>query len=284
MNRPISIVRLSTSAQFPFERVIVDAGGQDSEHGTYAPFTLLPKTPAEHEALRCWVTTHQTMFLVTGAAAGTLAEALKFIETANFSTATEFLSLTTVLRKATAVYTYLPTLDRATYESFLRPAMTGVRPSFSGVSSREAIEFAILIKRLREIQIESVPELEAARTECLEADRIWWQCHVGAMQRMVGNPISLAQQEFKRQKGEGLESSYSEFLVTTLQVTEALDDYDRFFACYRGAIDAEGYLKALSDSLLISDEYISNEEPFAAYRAGLSPAIQELGQLSVAVC
>ena len=101
------------------------------------------------------------------------------------------------------------------------------------------------------------------------------------MQRMVGHPISLAQHEFKRQaKEEGLDASYSEFLATTLQVPEAMDDYDRFFACRRATIGAERYLRTLTDSLLISDGYISDMAPFAAYRAGLSQAIPELTRLS----
>ena len=277
MERPIPIVWLPERAQFPLGQHGVVPTHSGAE--TYRPFTLLPSSEAEHEALRCWVTTHQSMFFTIGAAAGILSRAIELLELGWLGEAVEFMTLSAKLRRASAVYTFLPALDRPIYEAYLRPAMTGVRPAFSGVSSRESIEFAILIKRLREMPLEAA-EMESARAESLESDRIWWQCHVGAMQRMVGNPISLAQHEFKRQKGEGLESSYSEFLATTLQVTDALDDYDRFFACRREVMDEESYLLSLKNSLLISDEYISDEEPFASYRAELSEAIQEMAKFS----
>lgn len=281
MERSIPIVRLSASAQFPTGADRRVSRGDGAELGIYTPFTLTPRSAAEHEALRCWVTTHQTMFLTIGAAAGVLSWALDHMEGGRFGEAGESLRLASTLRRASAAYTFLPRLDRAIYEGYLRPAMMGVRPAFSGVSSRESIRFAVLIKRLRELWAGAPAEAAKARAECLEADRLWWQRHMGAMRRMVKRPISLAQHEFKRQAEEqGLESTYSEFLATTLQVPEAMDDYDRFFACRREPMDGDAYLQALTESLPISDEYISEDEPFASFRGGLTGSIPDLARLS----
>lgn len=283
MESLIYIIRL------PHEAGLLSAGVQGASalgaapRKVYAPITLVPGTAEEAEALCAWVNTHQSMFLTVGAACTALTRALERIEEGDAAGAMPYLRAAKCLRRASSVYTYLPKVGRGVYERFLRRAMRMVRPGFSGVSSREAIAFSRLIRRLRAISLPpeaaasaQTEELKCARKECIEADDLWWRLHVEAMHRMVEVPVSLAQHEFKRSMREGSKKSYSEFLATSLQVPEAMDDYDRFFGCERGAVTRREYLETLEVSLRLSDEHISTEEPFASYRAGLLEQVSSL--------
>ena len=283
MEHSIYIMRLSYNAALPLEDGPA-AHDRLGEPRAYVPITSVPGTEEEAAALSAWVNTHQSMFLAIGAASTALTLALNRLEDGDVPAATRFLSFARDLRLASSVYTYLPTVDREVYERFLRPAMKLVRSSFSGVSSREAIAFSLLIKRARAAAPVGVSasqhhlrEFYQARKECLDADATWWKMHLEAMHRMVRAPVSLAQQEFRRSvKEEGLNKSYSEFLATSLQVPESLDDYDRFFGCERGPVTSKEYVANLDLSLSLSDKHISAEEPYSRYRAALPGQVLRL--------
>lgn len=285
MKRPISIVCLPHNARMPVGNGVKPVAKLVSSElvGTpiYAPFTLAPESEREHEALRAWLTTHQAMFLTVAAANTALRGALWLTSTGNSPAQADLdivrglLHLASHLRRSSACYTFLPTIDRTVYESYLRPAMLGVRKSFSGVSSREAIEFSHLVEKLREAMRDSVNnDLQESASKCVEADEVWWKLHSTAMGRMVGVPISLAQHEYRRLMNQpGDRVSYSAFLRDTLQTTIAMDDYDRFFACERRQLDLDQFLYFVEYALEASTEYISDAEPFASYRKGTSESV-----------
>ena len=283
MGSLIYIIRLPHEAGLPPRGGPDARAGGDAPRKAYAPITLAPGTVEEQAALCAWVNTHQSMFLTVGAACTALTLALSRVGEGDAASAVRFLGVAEGLRRASSVYTYLPKVDQGVYESFLRQAMRMVRPGFSGVSSREAVAFSRLIQRLRAASFApgaagpgQLEEFERARKECIKADDLWWSQHVEAMHRMVKVPVSLAQHEFRRSRREGSKKSYSEFLATSLQVPEALDDYDRFFGCERGAVTQREYMETLEFSLSLSDEHISAEAPFASYRSGLLEQVTSL--------
>ena len=284
MAKPIFIMRLPCSGVMPLVDGSTPYDGNRVSRKVYVPVTILPESEEEEDALSAWVNTHQSMFMTVGAAAAALTGALNSIENANLSNAIRYLQIAQSLRLASAVYTCLPTVERGVYERFLRPAMKQVRPGFSGVSSREAIAFGSLLKRVRETspasgsaEMSYLKEFNQAKQACLNADDLWWKMHSAAMHRMVKVPVSLAQHEFRRSvKEEAFEKSYSEFLTSSLQVPASLDDYDRFFGCQRGSITAQEYVINLEYSLSLSDHYISREKPFSTYRKMLREQVSRL--------
>jgi len=280
MANPIYIMTLPCSGLMPLANGPTQPNGNGTSRKTYVPITILPETEEEKDALSAWVNTHQSMFMTVGAASAALTGALTSIDNANLEGAIQYLQIAQHLRLASAVYTYLPTVGPEVYERFLRQAMKRVRPGFSGVSSREAIAFGSLLKRVREASPppdSSLEKFTQAKQGCLDADDFWWKMHSNAMHRMVKLPVSLAQHEFRRSvKEEGLEKSYSEYLTTTLQVPESLDDYDRFFGCQRGSITTQEYVTNLEQSLSLSDQYITTETPFSTYRKMLLEQVSRL--------
>src|SRR5689334_12050326 len=167
---PLTVMWMPPEARLPLSRLPSLPVDALANHKSYLPVTIAPRTTEEAEALRAWVSTHQSMFLTVGAASTAIAIALDRVPGGDYSLAERCLRLAAVLRRASAVYTYLPTVTRAVYEAYLRPAMTQVRPSFSGVSSREAIEFDRLVSGIGAIDCraaqQNCPELERTRAEC----------------------------------------------------------------------------------------------------------------------
>ena len=182
----IYIVRLSPSGIYPHNGDLSSANSSLEPRSKYVPWTVLPSNEPEAAALRAWVSTHQTMFLVTGASAAMIDASMKKAEAAKFDQCLRYFRLATKLRLASSVYTMLPTVDRSIYEQYLRPAMLGARPGFSGVSSREAIAFAEIVSRLR-IFCDGLSDHAVGREvmqemkECLQADVNWWNLHANAM-------------------------------------------------------------------------------------------------------
>jgi len=284
----LNLIRLSDSAMYPLTTAGDCFSNRAVERRKYSPWTIIPRTQTEADALRAWIATHQTMFLVIGAATTALAKAICKIRVGSERQALFCLRLGINLRLASSVYTKVPSVDRTTYEQYVRPAMTGVRKGFSGVSSRETIELSCVLSTLRTclktIQEKpggltvAVPQM---LTEALEADHVWWMLHGEAMKRMVQQPISLAQQEYWRRRisGENV-GTHSEFLTNELQTPEALDDYDRFFACSREALNSSDYSDELHFSLNVSDPYICRSAPYKNYRGLLDGALDELPSLA----
>jgi hypothetical protein len=280
--RAIPIIKLSTLGRLP-DKVLVDEDASATANQTYTQFTIPPSNANQHEAIRAWVSTHQSMFLVIGAASTALLRGIENARISNISLAKEFLDLATHLRNASSIYTCLPTVTREIYESYVRPAMMVVRPSFSGVSSRESIIFAKLIKELEEPANTCDGQLCESISACRNSDATWWRMHREAMLTLVGVPVSLAQSEYQRQVGSGEHShNYNEFLRSTLQSEQAMDDYDHFFGCLRGNVGYSHYWNSLSRSLEVSDEYVdimNENSPTCEFRRRLIPSMEKLDAL-----
>ncbi|MEZ4457644.1 MAG: hypothetical protein R2882_14015 [Gemmatimonadales bacterium] len=271
---PVHVVPLSETGLIPR----ATGGGRTREPAPrlHECRHLPPTNPTEATLLSIWINTHQAMFFSTGICASAVHRIADYLdERRGPDEVIPVAELAVACRHASAAYTSLPHLDRDLYEAYVRESMRLVHPGFSGVSNREAIAVEASLRRLKTAQAGLASadgalarSLEPALDAVYAADRFWWKHHGIAMARMVGHPVSLARLDYKEQLTHGSgDGSFDDYRSRVLRQTDALDDYDGYFAVERRAdLTIDDYRRDLSAALARSAPYVDATGPLADYR------------------
>lgn len=127
------------------------------------------------------------------------------------------------------------------YQSVLRPRMVAIRADFSARSAQDYVAMETEMDRLGEFLRDPSRESEslaAAHREYRDACTAWKQHHIEVAERLQPG-ASLAVQEYRRQRAEGLEMSFSHYVAAVIQSTEAMAQYDRFFGIERASMSID---------------------------------------------
>ncbi|MGE3615898.1 MAG: hypothetical protein AB7L66_08485, partial [Gemmatimonadales bacterium] len=273
-HHPVHVVPLSETGLVPRAAGGVPKGRPSAR--LHVCRHLPPTNPTEETLLSIWINTHQAMFFTTGICASAVHRIAGYLDERRApDEVIPVAELAVACRHASAAYTSLPHLDRELYEAYVRESMMLVHPGFSGVSNREAIAMEASLRRLKTAQTGLASadgalarSLEPALEAVYAADRFWWKHHGIAMAKMVGRPVSLARMDYKKQLMHGSgDGSFDDYRNRVLRQTDALDDYDGYFAVERRAdLTVDDYRRDLAAALARSAPYVDATGLLADYR------------------
>lgn len=242
---------------------------------------LPPRNPEEELLISNWVNTHQAMFMATGIAAQcvfSLSDALRRdLESDEIQS---WIQLCIDCRLASAVHTDLPYFTRERYVGYVRESMKKVHEGFSGVSNLASIMMEASLKELKQeskaykSRHGSYPKDDPYESVS-KADKVWWKHHGKAMVKLVVDPISLARIDFKkRQMGSGQFEEFEDYRSRVLRHSQALKDYDRYFAVERrDDLSVENYRTLLSEALELTADYVAQSGVIDEFRERCTPAL-----------